>query len=170
MAPTSTKQWRVEGQNGFDSLKFNEQGSIPEVGDKDVLVKSTAQEHSSILFKSTANASTVQGASLNYRDLIIPKGRYPFPMKDNVIPGSDGAGTVESVGKHVTRFKPGGTFTCPFLQDQILTIRRQSCYPFQSRSPCWIFERKNHCHGPRRRSRWYVASSILSGGPPKSLI
>jgi NADPH:quinone reductase-like Zn-dependent oxidoreductase len=34
---------------------------------------------------------------------------YPFPVKDNIVPGSDGAGTVESVGKHVTRFKPGGT-------------------------------------------------------------
>lgn len=100
MAPTSTKQWRVEGQNGFDSLKFNEQGSIPEVGDKDVLVK-------------------IQGASLNYRDLIIPKGRYPFPMKDNVIPGSDGAGTVESVGKHVTRFKPGDKVVTLFNQGHL---------------------------------------------------
>lgn len=49
----------------------------------------------------------VNGASLNYRDLIIPKGQYPFPAKDNVVPGSDGAGVVESVGSHVTRFKPG---------------------------------------------------------------
>lgn len=50
----------------------------------------------------------VHAASLNYRDLIIPKGKYPFPMKDNIVPGSDGAGIVESVGKNVTRFKPGG--------------------------------------------------------------
>jgi NADPH:quinone reductase-like Zn-dependent oxidoreductase len=52
----------------------------------------------------------VHAASLNYRDLIIPMGKYPFPMKDNIVPGSDGAGTVEAVGKHVTRFKAGGTY------------------------------------------------------------
>jgi hypothetical protein len=40
MAPTTTKQWTVEGQDGFDALKFNEKAQIPEIGDKDVLVKS----------------------------------------------------------------------------------------------------------------------------------
>lgn len=54
-----------------------------------------------------ANTFPVNGASLNYRDLIIPKGKYPFPAKDGVVPGSDGAGVVESVGSGVTRFKPG---------------------------------------------------------------
>jgi len=40
MAPTTTKQWTVEGKNGFDSLKFNEKAPVPELGDNDVLVKS----------------------------------------------------------------------------------------------------------------------------------
>jgi hypothetical protein len=39
MAPSTTKQWTVEGKNGFDALKYNESASIPEIGDKDVLVK-----------------------------------------------------------------------------------------------------------------------------------
>jgi hypothetical protein len=39
MAPSTTKQWTVEGKSGFDALKYNESASIPEVGDKDVLVK-----------------------------------------------------------------------------------------------------------------------------------
>ena len=54
MAPTTTKQWTVQGRNGDDSLFFNEKASIPKLGDKDVLVHFYA-------------------ASLNYRDLIIPK-------------------------------------------------------------------------------------------------
>jgi hypothetical protein len=40
MAPTTTKQWTVEGKTGFDALKLNEKAPVPKVGDKDVLVKS----------------------------------------------------------------------------------------------------------------------------------
>lgn len=54
MAPTTTKQWTVQGQNGFDSLQFNEKAEIPKLGENEVLVHFYA-------------------ASLNYRDLIIPK-------------------------------------------------------------------------------------------------
>lgn len=53
--PKTTKAWTVHGTNGFDSLKFNESVPIPEVSDYEVLVKFHA-------------------ASLNYRDIIIPKG------------------------------------------------------------------------------------------------
>ncbi|KAL9035681.1 MAG: hypothetical protein Q9214_006469 [Letrouitia sp. 1 TL-2023] len=81
MAPTTTKQWNVTGRTGFDCLQFNEKANIPKLGDHDVLVH-------------------FHSVSLNYRDLAITK-------KDNVVPGSDGAGTVESVGYRVTRFKPG---------------------------------------------------------------
>jgi threonine dehydrogenase-like Zn-dependent dehydrogenase len=111
MAPSTTKAWTVQGQDGFESLKFNEQAEIPEMGDKDVLVKGVYCVHRTAS-NNDANSQTVHAASLNYRDLVIPKGKYPFPMKDNTVPGSDGAGTVESVGKHVTRFKPGGSYSC----------------------------------------------------------
>jgi hypothetical protein len=40
MAPSTTKQWTVEGTDGFDGLKFAESAKIPEVGDDEVLVKS----------------------------------------------------------------------------------------------------------------------------------
>ncbi|KAI4094005.1 MAG: hypothetical protein LQ344_002450 [Seirophora lacunosa] len=100
MAPTTTKQWTVAGKSGFDSLKFEEKAQIPQLGEHDVLVH-------------------FHYVSLNYRDLIIPKGKYPFPTKDNVIPGSDGAGTVEAVGTRVQQFKPG---------DKVVTLFNQAHY------------------------------------------
>lgn len=61
MPPSSTKQWIVQGKDGFDSLKFHDKAEIPSLGDHDVLVN----------FHYT---------SLNYRDLIIPKVPPPaFP-------------------------------------------------------------------------------------------
>ncbi|GAB0135309.1 hypothetical protein EsDP_00003652 [Epichloe bromicola] len=100
--PKTTKQWNVsshDGSEGFDALKFSEQ-EIPELGHSEVLVK-------------------LHAASLNYRDLIIPQGKYPFPVRENVIPGSDGAGTVMAVGKQVTRFKPGDKVVTVFSQEHI---------------------------------------------------
>ncbi|KAI1750279.1 putative alcohol dehydrogenase [Xylaria castorea] len=95
--PKTTLQWHVAGTDGLVSLKLSEQ-PIPELGDNQVLVK-------------------LQGASLNFRDLLIVKGQYPYGSKDNVIPGSDGAGTVLAVGKHVTRFAPGDNVITTLLQD-----------------------------------------------------
>ncbi|KAL1303532.1 hypothetical protein AAFC00_006906 [Neodothiora populina] len=97
MAPQTQKQWKVQGTGSFDNLKFNESASVPRIGDNDVLVK-------------------FQGASLNYRDLVIAKGAYPFAQRDGVVPGSDGAGIVESVGPKVHRFKPG---------DKVITLFNQ---------------------------------------------
>ena len=54
MAPVTTKQWTIEGKDGFESLKFNEKAEIPSLGERDVLVH-------------------FHSVSLNYRDLIIPK-------------------------------------------------------------------------------------------------
>ena len=54
MSPNTTRQWIVQGREGFDSLKFNETAHVPKLGEKDVLVR-------------------FHYASLNYRDLIIPK-------------------------------------------------------------------------------------------------
>lgn len=93
------KSWRVTGKNGFGDLKQSDEDK-PQLGDKDVLVK----------FK---------GASLNYRDLIITKGQYPFPLASNVVAGSDGSGIVEEVGSRVTRFKKGDEVVTLFNQGHI---------------------------------------------------
>lgn len=62
-------------------------------------------------------STPVRAASLNYRDLIIPQGLYPFPQRNGVVPCSDGAGEVIGVGKSVVRFKAG---------DKVLTLFNQS--------------------------------------------
>ncbi|RYO74021.1 hypothetical protein DL766_007333 [Monosporascus sp. MC13-8B] len=86
--PKTTKQWNVTGPlNGLGSLRCTKQ-AIPELSDNQVLVR-------------------IQGASINYRDVIILQGKYPFDLKPSVVAGSDRAGTVLAVGKHVTRFKSG---------------------------------------------------------------
>lgn len=41
MAPSTQKQWTVEGNTGFDSLKYKSDAPIPKLGENDVLVKCT---------------------------------------------------------------------------------------------------------------------------------
>ncbi|KAJ5935239.1 Polyketide synthase enoylreductase [Penicillium verhagenii] len=93
----TTKQWVIEnGDNGFEGLVYRE-AKIPRVGENDVLVK-------------------LHAVSLNYRDLIIPKGMYPLPHQLPVVPASDGAGEVIEVGSKVTEFKKGDQVTTLFNQ------------------------------------------------------
>jgi NADPH:quinone reductase-like Zn-dependent oxidoreductase len=49
----------------------------------------------------------VGACSLNFRDLAIALGRYRGPVRDNVIPLSDGAGEVVELGAGVRRVKLG---------------------------------------------------------------
>ena len=42
------KQWKVTGKGGFDDLKLEENAAIPEVGDKDVLVKRKSVHHNPV--------------------------------------------------------------------------------------------------------------------------
>ena len=49
----------------------------------------------------------INAASLNYRDLALLRGEYGNPPKFPLVPLSDGAGEVVSVGEGVTRFRPG---------------------------------------------------------------
>jgi len=55
-------------------------------------------------------------ASLNYRDLMMVKGFYNPKLKTPLVPLSDGAGEVTSVGEAVTKWKIGDR-VCPiFMQ------------------------------------------------------
>jgi NADPH:quinone reductase-like Zn-dependent oxidoreductase len=97
MASLTMKQWKVAGDNhGFDGPSL-EDSPVPQVGENEVLVK-------------------LHAASLNYRDLIIPQGKYPFSLKFPVVGGSDGAGEVVKVGSKVAKWKPGDNVVTLFNQ------------------------------------------------------
>ncbi|KAG7390526.1 hypothetical protein PHYBOEH_007024 [Phytophthora boehmeriae] len=49
----------------------------------------------------------VRGVALNYRDIAVGNSTYPFPVKDGVVPCSDGAGVVVEVGSAVDDFQLG---------------------------------------------------------------
>src|ERR1700684_959702 len=58
----------------------------------------------------------VAACSLNYRDLGIVRGTYRMPVRDNIIPLSDGAGEVAEIGPGVTRVKVGDKVAGCFFQ------------------------------------------------------
>ncbi|KAM0227617.1 hypothetical protein ACHAPO_011412 [Fusarium lateritium] len=95
--PRVTKSWTVEGTGSLDCLKFDEKRALPELSDNEVLVKFHA-------------------ASLNFRDIMIAMGTYPFGVAPGIIPGSDGAGEVVAVGSKVTRFETGSKVVTLFMQ------------------------------------------------------
>ncbi|KAM7199188.1 zinc-containing alcohol dehydrogenase [Rhypophila sp. PSN 637] len=96
--PKTQKQWVVKDtEHGFDGMVLEKDAPVPQVGETDVLVR-------------------MHGASLNFRDLIIPRGEYFFEQKFPVVPGSDGAGEVVAVGPKVTKWKVG---------DKVMTLFNQ---------------------------------------------
>ncbi len=87
-----------ETADGPDALKAADK-PMPEPGHGEVLVR-------------------IGATSLNYRDLLISKGGYRKRQKQtDLVPLSDGAGTVEAVGPGVTEFVPGDRVTACFFLD-----------------------------------------------------
>jgi NADPH:quinone reductase-like Zn-dependent oxidoreductase len=58
----------------------------------------------------------VAACALNFRDLGIVRGTYRMPVRDKVVPLSDGAGEVVEVGGGVTRVKVGDKVAGNFFQ------------------------------------------------------
>ncbi|KAL5356250.1 chaperonin 10-like protein [Aspergillus floccosus] len=56
----------------------------------------------------------VRSVALNFRDIAIATGQYPFPVKKNVIPGSDLAGDIAEVGENVSSLKKGDKVVVAF--------------------------------------------------------
>jgi NADPH:quinone reductase-like Zn-dependent oxidoreductase len=81
------KSYHVEYGGGLSSLSVREHPQ-PEPRSREVLVR-------------------IRANSLSFRELSILRGRYPLPVKPDVVPVSDGAGEVVAVGPGVTRVKAG---------------------------------------------------------------
>jgi len=58
----------------------------------------------------------IRACSLNFRDLGIVRGSYRMPVRENLIPLSDGAGEVVEVGPGVSRVKVGDRVAGCFFQ------------------------------------------------------
>jgi NADPH:quinone reductase-like Zn-dependent oxidoreductase len=58
----------------------------------------------------------VAACSLNYRDLVIARGNYRMPLRENLVPLSDGAGEVVEVGPGVLRVQVGDKVAGCFFQ------------------------------------------------------
>ncbi|KAJ4031206.1 hypothetical protein NW761_013273 [Fusarium oxysporum] len=88
--PATTRAWSIReiDTNSFDGLELKESVPLPKLGDHDVLVQ-------------------IEAVSLNYRELAIPRGLYPFAMSLPVVPGSDSSGIAVTVGPKVTSISKG---------------------------------------------------------------
>jgi NADPH:quinone reductase-like Zn-dependent oxidoreductase len=90
------RAWQI-ASFGIDSLEFVEKPT-PQPGPGEVLV-------------------AMHAISLNYRDLLVVKGKYNPRMKLPRIPCSDGAGVVVDVGEGVTSWKAGDRVMGIFMQN-----------------------------------------------------
>jgi NADPH:quinone reductase-like Zn-dependent oxidoreductase len=90
------KAYELQGPLGIDGMKLVDKPS-PTPGPGQVLVR-------------------LKAATLNYRDLLTVKGGYGSRQKFPLIPLSDGAGVVESVGPGVKDFAPGDRVIGSFFE------------------------------------------------------
>ena len=81
------KSYHVNKGAGLAGLTLKEH-DVPVPGPREVLVR-------------------VWANSLNQRELMVLQGTYPWPIRPDVIPVSDGAGEVVAIGPGVTRTQPG---------------------------------------------------------------
>ena len=91
------KAYEVRDTTGLDGLVINSARAEPQPGQAQILVR-------------------MRAAALNYRDQGVIKGVYGY-TKFPVIPLSDGAGEVATIGPGVTQFKPGDRVASTFFVD-----------------------------------------------------
>src|SRR6516225_11119366 len=91
------KCYELQGPDSVEGLKLVDK-PVPQPGEGQVLVR-------------------IKAATLNYRDLLTVKGGYGSRQKFPLIPVSDGAGVVESVGAGVRQFAAGDRVVGSFFEN-----------------------------------------------------
>ncbi|MGY3622470.1 NADPH:quinone reductase-like Zn-dependent oxidoreductase [Bradyrhizobium sp. USDA 10063] len=91
------KCYELQGPDGSEGLRLVDR-PIPQPAADQVLVR-------------------MRAATLNYRDLLTVKGGYGSRQKFPLVPVSDGAGTVESVGAGVRQFAVGDRVIGSFFEN-----------------------------------------------------
>jgi NADPH:quinone reductase-like Zn-dependent oxidoreductase len=90
------KRYELQGPDGIKGLALVN-GPVPQPGAGQVLVR-------------------IKAATLNYRDLLTVKGGYGSRQKFPLVPVSDGAGVIETVGPGVREFAPGDRVIGSFFE------------------------------------------------------
>ncbi|KAH7239632.1 hypothetical protein B0J15DRAFT_568954 [Fusarium solani] len=88
------KVFRLPKRNSIHDLEVNTE-PVPKPASQEVLIR-------------------IRNVALNFRDFAVATGKYPFPVKDNVIPCSDLSGDVVSVGDRVEGFSKGDKVIASF--------------------------------------------------------
>jgi NADPH:quinone reductase-like Zn-dependent oxidoreductase len=93
------KCYELQGPSGIEGLELVDR-PVPQPGAGEVLVR-------------------LKAATLNYRDLITVKGGYGSRQKFPLVPVSDGAGVIESVGPEVREVASGDRVIGSFFESWI---------------------------------------------------
>lgn len=118
-------QWIIRAREGLDGLQLQNNVPIPELQPTECLVKIDAVSLNVGKTSSTivnlgwyiyGNSSKYCLPFLQYRDIAIPTGRYPLYWNNEIVPTSDGAGTIVAIGKEVTLHKVGDKVCTLFTQ------------------------------------------------------
>lgn len=90
------QSWHFKDGFGLENLVLTD-GPVPEIGPRDVLLE-------------------IYAASLNYRDLVVMRGKHGRAVAPPLIPLSDGVGRVAALGTQVTGVSVGDRVCPSFYQ------------------------------------------------------
>ncbi|KAK6983841.1 alcohol dehydrogenase superfamily protein [Favolaschia claudopus] len=98
--PVKTRQWFYPKHDSYRDLTLEEVPLPSTLGSNEVLVK-------------------IHAVSLQFRDLLVSKPNYSRPLPPHLIPCSDMAGEVLSIGQDVKAWNPGDRVAANLLLDKV---------------------------------------------------